>query len=343
MKTVFSATQLAHDPRHEISDGMLKPAVEIPARALMVRERVLETGLGPVLEPQAFGRAPLERVHDPDYLDFLESFWARWTAAGRQGEAFPFVWPVRGLSTEPRPDHIDGLLGRYSFDAGTPLGQGSFSAACASADTALTAARLVAEGERAAFALCRPPGHHAASDYYGGYCFLNNAAIAAQFLRDRGAARVAVLDVDYHHGNGTQSIFYARDDVLFLSIHADPRDEYPYFLGHAEETGHGPGEGFTVNLPLKPGADWAVWSQALEASLARIAAFRADVLVVSLGLDTYEGDPISRFRLATPDFSRMGAALARLGLPTVFVMEGGYAVEAIGINCVCVLAAFEEG
>lgn len=343
MKTVFSAGQLAHDPKQEISDGMLKPAVEIPARAEMVRDAVLARGLGELLEPEDFGMEPLARVHDAGYLAFLESFWSRWTDLGRSGEAFPFVWPVRGLNIEPAPDHVDGLLGRYSFDAGTPLGEHTFVAARASANSALTAARLVAGGERAAFALCRPPGHHAAADYYGGYCFLNNAAIAAQWLRDAGAERVAVLDVDYHHGNGTQSIFYDRPDVFFLSIHADPREEYPYFLGHAAETGNGAGAGFTANYPLELGADWQVWSRALAAAIDRIAAFRPDTLVVSLGLDAYEKDPISRFRLVHDDFTRMGAALAGLGLPTVFVMEGGYAVDALGTNCVNVLAGFEAG
>ncbi|MBC2857919.1 histone deacetylase family protein [Stappia sp. 28M-7] len=343
MKTVFSAGQLAHDPKQEISDGMLKPAVEIPSRAEMVREAVLARGLGELLEPDDFGMEPLARVHDAGYLAFLESFWTRWTTAGRCGEAFPFVWPVRGLNIDPVPDHIDGLLGRYSFDAGTPLGEHTFAAARASANSALTGARLVAGGERAAFALCRPPGHHAAADYYGGYCFLNNAAIAAQWLRDAGAERVAVLDVDYHHGNGTQSIFYERSDVLFLSIHADPREEYPYFLGHAAETGAGKGEGFNANYPLELGADWDVWSQALAASLDRIGAFRADTLVISLGLDAYEKDPISRFRLVHDDFTRMGAALAAAGLPTLFVMEGGYAVDALGTNCVNVLEGFEAG
>lgn len=343
MKTVFSAGQLAHDPKQEISDGMLKPAVEIPARAEMVRDAVLARGLGELLEPEDFGMEPLARVHDAGYLAFLESFWSRWTDLGRSGEAFPFVWPVRGLNIEPAPDHVDGLLGRYSFDAGTPLGEHTFVAARASANSALTAARLVAGGERAAFALCRPPGHHAAADYYGGYCFLNNAAIASQWLRDAGAERVAVLDVDYHHGNGTQSIFYDRPDVFFLSIHADPREEYPYFLGHAAETGNGAGAGFTANYPLELGADWQVWSRALAAAIDRIAAFRPDTLVVSLGLDAYEKDPISRFRLVHDDFTRMGAALAGLGLPTVFVMEGGYAVDALGTNCVNVLAGFEAG
>lgn len=343
MKTIFSPVQLAHNPRHEISDGMLKPAVEIPARAEIVQARILETGLGDLIAPEEFGIDPLARVHAGDYLAFLETFWVRWTNAGRTGEAFPFVWPVRQLRANPVPDYIDGLLGRYSFDAGTPLGEETWSAARASADSALTAAKLVAGGERSAFALCRPPGHHAHSDFYGGYCFLNNAAIAAQWLRDAGAERVAILDVDYHHGNGTQAIFYDRSDVFFLSIHADPAEEYPYFLGHADETGRGAGEGFNANFPLPLGTSWEGWSAALNQSLGRISDFSPDILVVSLGLDAFERDPISKFRLKSDDFSRLGARLARLGVPTVFVMEGGYAVEALGINCVNVLAAFESG
>ncbi len=343
MKTLFSPVELTHDPKHEISDGRLMPAVEIPARAEIVRDRILATGLGEILEPEDFGTAPLARVHSEDYLDFLERFWKRWSDAGREGEAFPFVWPVRHLRPDPVPDHIDGLLGRYSFDAGTPIGEHTYAAARAAANCALTAAKRVGGGERAAFALCRPPGHHAAADYYGGYCFLNNAAIAAQWMRDAGAERIAVLDVDYHHGNGTQAIFYHRDDVLFLSLHADPREEYPYFLGHADEMGVGPGEGFNANFPLPLGTDWPIWSEALEAALAKVAAFSPDTLIVSLGLDPYERDPISKFRLVSDDFSRLGARLAKVGLPTVFVMEGGYAVEALGVNCVNVLTGFEGG
>lgn len=343
MKTVFSPVQLTHDPKMEISDGKLKPAVEIPSRAEMVRNEILARKIGPLWTPQDFGRVPLERVHTGEYLDFLESFWSRWTGAGRQGEAFPFVWPVRQLRATPTPAHIDGLLGRFSFDAGTPLGEHTWAAATASANSALTAARFLREGDRSAFALCRPPGHHAAADYFGGYCFLNNAAIAAQWLRDQGTARVAILDVDYHHGNGTQAIFYERADVMFLSIHADPKEEYPYFLGHADETGEKAGKGFTHNWPLPPGTDWARYAQALEEACRWLTVYSPDVLIVSLGLDTYENDPISQFRFVPEDFLRLGARLARLGKPTLFVMEGGYAVDALGSNCVNVLEGFLGG
>lgn len=343
MKTVFSPDQLRHDPKQEISDGELKPAVEIPSRAEFVLKAIEDRGLGAVIAPEEFGSRPLKRVHTPDYVDFLESFWSRWTAAGRTKEAFPFVWPVRTLRTDAVPDHIDGLLGRYSMDAGSPFGEHTFAAARASAETALTAAKLVRDGEPSAFGLCRPPGHHAGPDFFGGYCFLNNAAIAAQWLRDEGAGRVAILDVDYHHGNGTQSIFYDRSDVLFLSIHADPAVEYPYFLGHADETGENAGTGYTQNWPLPLGTDWTGYQPALQEACRWITVFKPDILLVSLGMDCYERDPISGFKFKSEDFVSLGRRLKRLGLPTVFLMEGGYAVDALGTNCVNVLEGFEDG
>jgi acetoin utilization deacetylase AcuC-like enzyme len=238
---------------------------------------------------------------------------------------------------------VDGLLGHYAFDAGATFVAGTWDAVKASQDVALTAAGLVAGGAPSAFALCRPPGHHAMSRAMGGYCFLNNAAIAAQALRDAGAARVSVLDLDYHHGNGTQEIFYARGDVQVVNLHADPMVEYPYFLGHADERGEGPGEGATLNLPMPFGTDFARWSEALELACAAVAGHGPDAVVVSLGVDTFHGDPISRFRLETADYPRIGARIRRLGRPTLFVMEGGYAVEAIGLNMVGVLTGFEQG
>ena len=207
---------------------------------------------------------------------------------------------------------------------------------------ALDAAHAVADGARAAFALSRPPGHHAGADFYGGYCFLNNAALAAQALRDRGMARVAVLDIDYHHGNGTQAIFYDRADVFFASIHGDPHTEYPFFLGYMDELGTGAGEGFNLNLPLSRGTGFGQWRAALELALQRIAGFRADALVVSLGLDTFEGDPISGFRLRSEDYLAVGGDLADAGLPTAFIFEGGYAVVDLGVNAVNVLEGFEQ-
>lgn len=341
MRTIFSDEQLLHHGRGELNEGRIDPAFEKPARAEIILRRIDQVGLGPVLEPDPFERGPIERVHAPDYVDFLEGAWDDWVAEhGDAVDALPLIWPVRTLR-QKCPRQIDGRVSWYAMDAGTPITKGTWPAITASASVALTGARLIDGGERAVFSLCRPPGHHAATDLLGGYCYLNNAAIAAQSLIDRGAGRVVVLDIDYHHGNGTQAIFYERPDVLFLSIHADPADEFPYFLGYADETGAGPGEGANGNWPLPLGTGRDAWMEALDQACARAERFGADTLVVSLGVDTFHGDPISQFTLEAADFPAIGARIARLGLPTLFVMEGGYAVEEIGVNAVGVLTGFE--
>ncbi|MFW5969842.1 MAG: histone deacetylase family protein [Halofilum sp. (in: g-proteobacteria)] len=341
MRTIFSDDQLLHHGRGELNEGRIDPAYEKPERARIILRRIRAAGLGPVIEPDPFERAPIERVHAPDYLDFLAGAWDDWVAEhGDAVDALPLIWPVRTLR-QKCPRQIDGRVSWYAMDAGTPITKGTWPAVTASAAVALTGARLIGEGERAVFSLCRPPGHHAAADLLGGYCYLNNAAVAAQSLIDRGAGRVVVLDIDYHHGNGTQAIFYERPDVLFLSIHADPADEFPHFLGYADETGAGAGAGANANWPLPLGTGRDAWMEALDQACRRIERFGPDALVVSLGVDTFHGDPISRFTLDSADFGPIGARIARLGLPTLFVMEGGYAVEEIGINAVGVLTGFE--
>lgn len=341
MITIYSAQHRHQDGRFELIDGRLQPPVERPQRAEAVLARVREVGLGAVLDPEDFGTGPIERVHAPDFVTFLRGAHDDWRAEHGDSDALPLNWPCRGFRQRV-PDSIDGRLSYYSFDAGTPITAGTWTAAVSSANVALTGARrLREEGERAVFCLCRPPGHHASRDLYGGYCFLNNAAIAAQWLLDNGAGRVAVLDIDYHHGNGTQSIFYDRADVLFASLHADPAQEFPYFLGYDDETGTGAGEGFNLNLVMPWGTGWDVYGRALETALARIADYAPDCVVVSLGVDTFEEDPISRFRLRTKDYPLIGGRLASIGLPTLFVMEGGYALAEIGENTVGVLAGFE--
>lgn len=342
MKTVHTDDHRLHAARNELIDGTLKPAFEKPLRAEFVIGRVREVGLGEVIGPEDFGVAPLARVHDPRYLAFLEQAWAMWEKTGRDRDALPLVWPVRGLRAI-EPEEIDGKLSYFSFDAGAPITSGTWVAARASANVALTASRLVTDGERAAFGLCRPPGHHAAADYCGGYCFINNAAVAAQWLIDRGAARVSILDIDYHHGNGTQSIFYDRADVQFVSLHGHPKQEYPYFLGYSDEIGHAEGEGFNVNYPMEWDTGFDAWGQALKDACQEVASYAPDIVVVSLGVDTFEKDPISRFRLKSPDYLEVGRIIAGLGRPTVFLMEGGYAVDEIGVNAVNVLAGFEGG
>jgi acetoin utilization deacetylase AcuC-like enzyme len=340
MKTFFAQEHIAHAPKEEFEAGSLTPAVEIPARAEAVRARIEARKLGPILPQEKFDDTIIRRVHDGAFVDFLTGAHASWTK--RYGEnavaAIPSCWPARGLR-ERRAGDIESQLGSYAFDTATPITKGTWQAARAAADVALTAAQAIASGDAAAFALTRPPGHHASSDLFGGYCYLNNVAIAAEWLRGKGL-KPAILDVDYHHGNGTQSIFYGRDDVFFASLHADPATDYPHFLGFADENGEGAGEDATLNLPMPRGTDWTVYAQALATATRAVEASGADVLLVSLGLDTYEGDPISYFKIGTEDYSRMGAAIAKLKKPTLFVFEGGYHVDALAENTTNVLEGF---
>ena len=342
MKTIYSDRHHLHQGQLEFYRGELVPCFEKPERADFVLQAVQARGIGPVIEPESFSLAPIERVHAPRYLRFLERAWGMWAALGHTRDALPAVWPIRGFRADVEPDNFIAQLGLYSFDSGTPFTAGTWEAARTGADIALTAQKLIAGGERAAFALSRPPGHHAGPDFLGGYCFINNAAVAAQAFIDGGAQRVAILDVDYHHGNGTQSIFYERADVLTQSIHGDPKTEYPFYLGHADETGQGAGEGFNANYPLPAGSSNVAWFAALEVACGRIRAHRPEALVISLGVDTFAGDPISQFKLEAPEYRRLGARLAQLGLPTLFVLEGGYAVAEIGDNVAHVLGSFEE-
>ncbi len=343
MKTVFSPRHAGHSGNVELVAGEIVPAFEKPQRAEFIRARIDEVGLGPVVEPDGHGLETARKVHDPAYLDFLPTVWQRWREDGRTGTALPFVWPVRGLRADRPPEAIEALLGYYSFDAGAGFVEGTWDAVKSSHDVALTGASLVQSGERSVFALCRPPGHHAGHAFMGGYCFINNCAVAAQWFRDQGAARVSILDIDYHHGNGTQEIFYERADVQVINLHGDPRTEYPFFLGHADERSAGPGAGFNHNYPLPAGTDFDAWGAALDAACDKVAAYGPDVLLVSLGVDTFENDPISNFKLKVADYPAIGRRLAGLKLPTLFVMEGGYAVEEIGINAVGVLIGFEGG
>ncbi|MDR5868056.1 histone deacetylase family protein [Halomonas koreensis] len=329
--------------RTELDEGRLVAPYECPERVELVLDRVRQTGLGDIREPETFGLSPVLAVHDRGYVDFIAACWDDWRAAGHAGEAIPSIWPARTMRGDVVPEHIDGRLGYYALAAETSICEGTFEAAMASKDIALSAVSHTLAGGEPAFGLCRPPGHHAASDQFGGYCFFNNAAIAAQHALARGARRVAILDVDFHHGNGTQQIFYARDDVLFASLHGDPRTCFPYFLGHADETGRGRGEGFNRNYPLPPGTAFDTWSRALDDALARIREAGCDLLLVSLGVDAFEHDPISAFKLTSDDFTELGRRLAGLGLPTTFLLEGGYAVEEIGLNAVNVLTGFEAG
>ncbi|HET9594279.1 MAG TPA: histone deacetylase family protein [Anaeromyxobacteraceae bacterium] len=342
MRVVLNDRHVQHHPAVESFRGRTVPAFETPARVAGVLAALEGTRHAPALAPDDHGLAPIEAVHRAPYLRFLRSAHEEWRAAGGEGDAFPAVWPVRSLRSDVEPRSLAGRLGLYSMDAGTPLTAGSFTAAYWGAQATLTALDRVRSGEPAAYALTRPPGHHAGADFFGGYCFLNNAAITAAAALSAGAARVAILDVDYHHGNGTQAIFYDRRDVLYVSVHGDPSTEYPFFLGHADERGEGAGLGFNLNLPLPAGASAARWFEALGEALGRVRAHAPQLLVVSLGVDTSADDPICTFQLQRDDFARLGSELAAGGWPTLVVQEGGYATEVMGANVVAVLDAFSR-
>jgi len=339
LKTIYSEQHRLRDSKTELYGGELVQPFERPSRADIVIKAIRESGLGEIQEPEVFPIEPVLAVHDADFVQFLEAVWTEWCQAGYTGEAIASVWPARRMQTRV-PRHIDGKLGYYALAAETSISEGTWEAALVSKDLALTGAQGLLNGEQGMFSLCRPPGHHAARDMFGGYCFLNNAAISAQYLRDHGADRVAILDIDFHHGNGTQDIFYERDDVLFCSLHGDPQEAFPHFLGYADETGSKKGVGYKRNYPMPPGTLFAQWCESLTDALARIKEFAPQYLVVSLGVDAFENDPISFFKLTSADFLTTGRLIGSLGVPTLFVMEGGYDVDEIGINVVNVLQGF---
>lgn len=250
-----------------------------------------------------------------------------------------YIWPVvrrRALDLK----RIDALAGRYSMDSSTPLTADSWTSAYWSTQSALSALDAVLAGDRVATALCRPPGHHAGADYLGGYCFINQAAVAAQAARDAGIARVAILDIDYHHGNGTQDIFWDRGDIFYASVHADPATDFPFYWGHADEVGEGAGAGATLNLPLLQGTTLDAFRAAQATALDAIARFDAGLLIVSFGADTFEGDPIANFALKTSDYATLARDIAATGLTTVVLTEGGYAVDNLGENLASFLSGF---
>lgn len=340
MQIVYSDAHRLHFPKGELSGGAFVTPFERPSRMEHILDRLETVGLTDLVVPDPLDDAPVRAVHDAGYLAFLETAHRDWRAAGHKGDLIPCIFPARRMQQDRVPTEIEARAGYYCMAIETAITDGTWAAAQASCAVAQTAQRVVADGARAAFALCRPPGHHASRDQYGGYCFLNNAAVAAQMFRDQGAGRVAVLDIDFHHGNGTQDIFYDRGDVFFASLHGAPEEAFPNFLGYADEKGRGAGEGSTLNLPMPPGTGYATWVAALQTALDTIRDWGAEALVVSLGVDTYKDDPISFFKLDSPDYLDTGARIAALAQPTLFVMEGGYDIAAIGVNTVNVLQGF---
>ena len=341
MTVFFDEAHREHAPKGELHCGEFVEPFERPSRMELILDELYLRRFTDIRSPDRFDPAPVRLLHDAGYLKFLRTAWKEWREEGYEGDLIPTAFPARRMPATHLPDFVDGKAGWYAMATETAITKGTWKAAKASCASAQSAQRLVASGEaECAFALCRPPGHHAMKDMFGGYCFLNNAAVAAQMFRTGGAERVAVLDVDFHHGNGTQDIFYDRPDVLFVSLHGNPLHAFPYFSGHAEETGVGDGEGYNANLPLRPGVKYDEWSEALETALGRIRDFGAEALVVSLGVDAFEFDPICFFWLETEDFVDCGRRISGLRLPTVIVMEGGYAIEEIGFNVVGFLEGF---
>jgi acetoin utilization deacetylase AcuC-like enzyme len=334
---VWSEDCLRHDPAGEVWLGVREPGTEVPARALVLRDALAAAG-APVVTARPHSEQALHAVHDPLLVDHLSGIWRDWEAAGLpawhgRDRVVPYVFPTPGMLAGlaiRSPAAVHGRAGRFCYDTMTLIGPGSWEAIKGAADAALTAADLVSSGARLAYALCRPPGHHVTRDAYGGSCYLNNAAIAAQALRAAGAQRVAVIDIDAHHGNGTQMIFYHRADVWYGSLHVDPgAGWFPHYAGYAGEGGAGAGEGCNRNLPLAPGTGDDGWLTALDALCAEVRAVGAEAVVVSLGLDAAASDPESPLRVTEAGYRAAGHRIAALG-PAVLVQEGGYDLASLG-------------
>lgn len=339
MKVVFSAAQLAHGPPHFLSSGREQPNPEVPERAERLLAAAQAAGLEQV-EPPDLGRAPLASVHSPEYLAFLENIYRRWQyIPDASASVMPNVHPDRRDRAYPKS--AVGQVGYHVYDGSCPVSADTWDSARFSAYSAAHAASIVADGDTACYALCRPPGHHAGRDLVGGFCYFNNAAVAAERLCTQ-FDRVAILDVDVHHGNGTQDVFWRRDDVLTVSIHADPLRFYPFFWGHAHERGAGRGLGYNLNLPLPRGTSDEDYLLALDAAIGRVRAFAPGALVVALGLDAHESDPFEGFAVTTDGFARIASKIAALDLPTVLVQEGGYLSEHLAANLESFLHGFER-
>jgi acetoin utilization deacetylase AcuC-like enzyme len=337
MKVVSTAKHLLHDNTIEVEWGIPQGHWEAPVRAEVIENNLRrDPERFAFTDPTEHGRSPIDAVHEPAMVDFLETAWARFQEVRPQREVFPdsILHPAlrEDMAPAPVPSGVHAALGYWCFETMTPLVTGTYEAARAAVDVALTATDIVLGGERAAYGLCRPPGHHAPRAAFGGYCYFNNAAISAHAIASATGTKVTVLDVDYHHGNGTQQIFYTRDDVQYVSIHGDPNRAYPYLIGYDDETGAGRGLGHTLNLPLGTRTDDVQYLAALGRALDAVDRFDPGIVVVSLGVDTHERDPIGDFAVTTEAYERHGAMVAALGRPLVILQEGGYHVPSLGEN-----------
>ena len=347
---VWSEDCLRHEPGGEVWLGVRDDGTELPARALVLREALAAAG-ATVVPAVPHGDEIVRTVHDPELVDHLAGVWQDWSAAGLPAEygrdrVVPYVFPTAGMLAglpERSPPAVHGRAGLFCYDTMTLIGPGSWAAIRGAADAALTAAGLVSSGARLAYALCRPPGHHVTRRAYGGSCYLNNAAIAAQALLAAGARRIAILDIDAHHGNGTQMIFYDRADVWYGSLHVDPgAGWFPHYAGYAAERGRGEGEGGNRNLPLPPGTGDRDWLAALSVLCDEARALGPDAVVVSLGLDAAAADPESPLRITEAGYRAAGRLVAALA-PTVLIQEGGYDLASLGGLVVAAVAGAAEG
>lgn len=341
----WSDAHRLHAPETAVWVGVRIDADELPERAESIRAALEEAG-APVVATVPHSDEPLLAVHDAGLVDFLHGAWENWQAGGMletagADEVVGYIYPTAGLlgGLDPRvPAALSARTGSWAFDTTTPVGEGTWEAARAAVDVALTAADLVLDGAPAAYACCRPPGHHVTRSAYGGSCYLNNAAVAAQYLRDRGPSRVAIVDLDAHHGNGAQAIFWNRDDVLTTSVHVDPgAGWFPHFLGFADESGSA-----NINLPLPPGTGDAIWLAAVGRLAATVEEHGCEAVVVALGVDAAAGDPNSPLAVTADGYRRAGHVLGALGLPTVLVQEGGYVLETIGPLVRATLEGFDS-
>jgi acetoin utilization deacetylase AcuC-like enzyme len=348
---IRSDAHLAHTGLIELIGGSEIPCWESPERAVAIETALRAAGSFTFEQPASHGREPILAVHDAALVETFEHAWSDALAAGATDGSRPLIPDTYLLAAYAGPMRLGGSpagrhhrLGAYLFDTATPIVAGTWAAALAAVDVALTAAERVVAGAPLAYGLCRPPGHHAAGGMLGGYCYFNNAAIVAEWLRREGGARkVAILDIDYHHGNGTQQIFWERDDVLYLSLHADPARAYPYFSGYAGEIGDGEGAGLTRNWPLAAGTGLDGYATALAEALNLLIAFAPDApLIISAGFDTFERDPIGDLALRTADYEEIGRLIGGLGLPAVVLQEGGYAVDALGANALALLTGLRR-